>query len=83
MHIIIIFFRQGYRQGGGDNNSKSGNNRPKNTLKFENDFDFEQANTKFEEIRSQLAKLKVATEEVVKPEPVVAVKVRDVHIIYC
>jgi protein LSM14 len=39
-----------------------------NTLKFENEFDFEQANSKFEELRTQLAKLKVGgTEEVVKP----------------
>lgn len=36
-----------------------------NTLKFENEFDFEQANSKFEELRSQLSKLKVGTEEVV------------------
>lgn len=42
-----------------------GNN--KNTLKFENEFDFEQANSKFEELRSQLSKLKVGTEEVAKP----------------
>lgn len=27
------------------------NNKPKNTLKFENDYDFEQANTEFEELR--------------------------------
>lgn len=38
-----------------------GNNN-KNTLKFENEFDFEQANSKFEELRSQLAKLKVGEE---------------------
>ncbi|KAL7051052.1 hypothetical protein ACKWTF_004308 [Chironomus riparius] len=41
----------------------------KNTLKFENEFDFEQANSKFEELRTQLAKLKVGTEEN-KPEQV-------------
>lgn len=35
------------------------NNKPKNTLKFENDYDFEQANTEFEELRSQLAKTKI------------------------
>ncbi|XP_046752171.1 protein LSM14 homolog B isoform X2 [Diprion similis] len=35
------------------------NNKPKNTLKFENDYDFEQANTQFEELRSQLAKTKI------------------------
>lgn len=33
-----------------------------NTLKFENEFDFEQGNNKFEEIRSQLSKLKVGEE---------------------
>ncbi|XP_011161848.1 protein LSM14 homolog A isoform X2 [Solenopsis invicta] len=36
--------------------------KPKNTertLKFENDYDFEQANTQFEELRSQLAKTKI------------------------
>lgn len=34
----------------------------RNPLKFEQDFDFEQANTKFEELRSQLSKLKVGDE---------------------
>lgn len=43
-----------------------GANRTKNLLKFENDYDFEQANNKFEELRSQLSKLKVGEE--VKPE---------------
>ncbi|XP_053684414.1 uncharacterized protein LOC128734310 isoform X2 [Sabethes cyaneus] len=43
-----------------------GLNRAKNLLKFENDYDFEQANNKFEELRSQLSKLKVGDE--VKPE---------------
>ncbi|GAB1866089.1 LSM14 protein-like protein A [Camponotus japonicus] len=33
--------------------------KPKNTLKFDNDYDFEQANTEFEELRSQLAKTKI------------------------
>ncbi|XP_064215992.1 protein LSM14 homolog B isoform X2 [Tribolium castaneum] len=41
-------------------------NKAKNTLKFENDYDFEQANTEFEELRSQLAKVKV--EETSKTE---------------
>lgn len=41
-------------------------NRAKNLLKFENDYDFEQANSKFEELRSQLSKLKVGDEA--KPE---------------
>lgn len=31
------------------------------TIKFENEFDFEQANNKFEELRLELAKLKVGT----------------------
>ncbi|XP_043287380.1 protein LSM14 homolog B isoform X2 [Venturia canescens] len=33
--------------------------KPKNTLKFDNDYDFEQANTEFEELRSRLAKAKI------------------------
>lgn len=33
--------------------------KPKNTLKFDNDYDFEQANTQFEELRSQLEKVKI------------------------
>lgn len=37
-------------------------NKP-NTLKFENEFDFEVANSKFEELRSELARLKVGSEE--------------------
>lgn len=43
-----------------------GINRAKNLLKFENDYDFEQANSKFEELRSQLSKLKVGDDA--KPE---------------
>lgn len=46
-----------------------GANRTKNLLKFENDYDFEQANNKFEELRSQLSKLKVGEE--VKPEQLI------------
>lgn len=51
------FFPQGgYRQGGiGGNKGRLS----KNTIKFDQDYDFEQANNKFEELRSQLAKLKV------------------------
>lgn len=45
-----------------------GGNRGKNLLKFENDYDFEQANSKFEELRSQLSKLKVGDEA--KPEQI-------------
>lgn len=43
--------------------------RPKSVIKFESDYDFEQANTKFEELRLELAKLKVGGEEV-KPDQV-------------
>lgn len=42
-------------QNGGPRNAKP-------PLKFENDYDFEQANTKFEELRSQLANIKVGEE---------------------
>lgn len=49
--------RGGYRppQGGNQPNHQGG--KPKNTLKFENDYDFEEANTHFEELRSQLGKV--------------------------
>ncbi|XP_011882532.1 PREDICTED: protein LSM14 homolog A isoform X2 [Vollenhovia emeryi] len=33
--------------------------KAKNTLKFDNDYDFEQANTQFEEMKSQFAKAKI------------------------
>lgn len=52
------FPQGGYRQQGGGNMNKSGRTQ-KNTIKFEQDYDFEQANNKFEEMRSKLAKLKV------------------------
>jgi len=45
------------------------NNKP-STLKFENEFDFEQANSKFEELRSELGKLKVGSEETKTSEQV-------------
>lgn len=45
-----------------------GGQRPKNILKFENDYDFEQANTEFDKIRTQLAKVKIADGENPKPE---------------
>ncbi|CAH0546262.1 unnamed protein product [Brassicogethes aeneus] len=48
--------RGGFKSNQGQPNQ---GNKPKNTLKFENDYDFEQANTEFEELRSQLAKVKV------------------------
>lgn len=53
--------RQRGRPRGGGFKSNQGQptqgNKAKNTLKFENDYDFEQANTEFEELRSQLAKV--------------------------
>jgi len=57
---------QSFRQNLNTQNNKNG--RPKTTIKFESDFDFEQANTKFEEMRLSLAKLKVGEEA--KPEQV-------------
>ncbi|KDR15799.1 protein LSM14 homolog A-B isoform X2 [Zootermopsis nevadensis] len=39
--------------------------KPKNTLKFENDFDFEQANKEFDTLRNQLAKTKIDSEPVI------------------
>lgn len=52
-----------FRQAG--QNPRTGPNK----IKFDSDYDFEQANTKFEELRTQLAKLKVG-EEQPKPEQV-------------
>ncbi|XP_044010502.1 protein LSM14 homolog B-like isoform X2 [Aphidius gifuensis] len=48
-------------RGGVFRTNQQGNNatKPKNTLKFENDYDFEQANTEFEELRLRLAKTKI------------------------
>lgn len=63
--VSVAFFQQSFRQNMTNQNNKG---RPKTTIKFESDFDFEQANTKFEEMRLNSAKLKV-TEEV-KPEQV-------------
>lgn len=57
--------QQSFRQ---NINNQATKGRPKTTIKFESDFDFEQANTKFEEVRLSLAKLKVNEE--VKPEQV-------------
>ncbi|XP_017043159.1 protein LSM14 homolog B isoform X4 [Drosophila ficusphila] len=52
---------QGYRP------QSANQNKPRNKIKFEGDFDFEQANNKFEELRSQLAKLKVGEDAATKP----------------
>lgn len=43
--------RGGRGRGGGFRAGNTGTNKPKNTLKFDNDYDFEQANTEFEELR--------------------------------
>lgn len=50
-------------------NNKQNKGRTQKTIKFDSDYDFEQANNKFEELRSSLAKLKVG-EEPAKPEQV-------------
>ncbi|KAK2586938.1 hypothetical protein KPH14_009866 [Odynerus spinipes] len=52
---------RGRGRGGGFRTNQPGNAgaKSKNTLKFDNDYDFEQANTEFEELRSQLAKTKI------------------------
>lgn len=50
-----------FRPPQGPPNAASGS-KPKSTLKFENDYDFEQANTEFEELRSQLNKVKITEE---------------------
>lgn len=60
----------GYRQTTQNNPNKAGGpgRAPKTTIKFESDYDFEQANNKFEELRLELAKLKVGDDA--KPEQV-------------
>nr|CAD7427493.1 unnamed protein product [Timema monikensis] len=75
--------RGGQRRGrgrggppGGYNRSSNGQGpaKPKNTLKFESDYDFETANTEFDKLMSQLIKTKIAD-----PEPPVndTTKVND------
>ncbi|CAG4946744.1 unnamed protein product [Parnassius apollo] len=58
---------QGYGRGGWRGRPRGRGRgfvpRNKNTLKFDNDYDFEQANTEFEELRSQLAKAKISEGE--------------------
>lgn len=62
---LLYFENQGgFRQNVGNQNK----NRPKNTIKFDSDYDFEQANNQFEELRSHMSKLKVG--EDAKPEEV-------------
>lgn len=59
---------QGYGRGGWRGRPRGRGRgfvpRNKNTLKFDKDYDFEQANTEFEELRSQLAKAKISDGEV-------------------
>ncbi|KAL3285232.1 hypothetical protein HHI36_019344 [Cryptolaemus montrouzieri] len=60
-------------QSGGPNINQQQLGRKRNTLKFDNDYDFEQANTEFEELRSQLAKVKIdesSSTGTAKSEPV-------------
>jgi hypothetical protein len=45
------------------NGQQQQQNRGGKPLKFENEFDFEQANSKFEELRTKLQRLKVGSEE--------------------
>nr|XP_036219397.1 protein LSM14 homolog B isoform X8 [Bactrocera oleae] len=49
----------GFRPMGGPAGNQNKPRNPKNAIKFLQDFDFEQANVKFEELRSQLSKLKI------------------------
>lgn len=64
---------QDYRPMGGNNFNMNKNRQRVKPLKFDIDFDFEQANNKFEELRSQLSKLKVGedgkTEQSTTPTP--------------
>lgn len=65
--------RGGRGRGGYNNGRIQGqqgiiSGRPKNVLKFENDYDFETANTEFDKIRVQLSKVKIAEGETPKPE---------------
>ncbi|RVE40499.1 hypothetical protein evm_014851 [Chilo suppressalis] len=71
LQSYITMLGQGYNRGGWRGRPRGRGRgfipRNKNTLKFDNDYDFEQANTEFEELRSQLAKTKIS-DEVVKVE---------------
>ncbi|XP_055704439.1 protein LSM14 homolog A isoform X10 [Phlebotomus papatasi] len=57
---------QNFRQQGGTGGGPNVKARGGKSIKFDSDYDFEQANSKFEELRSQLAKFKVGEEA--KPE---------------
>lgn len=72
MTLIHFIHFQYYRPNQNKpNGPQRGNNNNKTPLKFESEFDFEQANSKFEELRSQLAKLKVGLEENKNTEQVI------------
>ncbi|XP_075226116.1 LSM14 family protein trailer hitch [Lycorma delicatula] len=47
------------RAPGQQSQQQSNNQKTKTTLKFEGDYDFDKANTEFEELRSQLSKVKI------------------------
>lgn len=77
-----IIFQQNYQrpqhnQGAPIQNQNKSNNGQQQTrpvskpLKFENEFDFESANSKFEELRTQLALLKVGAEETKSTDQVI------------
>lgn len=53
------------RQPGSGQQLTGTGGKPKSTLKFENDFDFEQANKEFDTLRSQLAKTKIGDGKVI------------------
>lgn len=51
--------------GSGPQNQQNTNVAKKNTLKFDEEYDFDKANSEFEELRSKTAKLKIAGKMVV------------------
>ncbi|CAH2090848.1 unnamed protein product [Euphydryas editha] len=63
-HVEIQNYNRGGWRGRSRGRGRGFMPRNKNTLKFENDYDFEQANTEFEELRSQLAKAKISDGDV-------------------
>lgn len=69
IHSLLIWIFSSQQQAFRQNLNQNNKGRPKTTIKFESDYDFEQANSKFEELRLSVAKLKV-TEEAAKPEQV-------------
>lgn len=63
-------FRQQQQQNNNNSNPQNRPNKPPNKtpLKFENEFDFEAANSQFEKMLSELTKMKVGSEENKNPE---------------